>query len=70
VTEDHLAALRAPWCITRFPATESEGGRLMAAAVARHQGEEGGRAQTPPPKHRPGTFYTLAAGSVTVYGKA
>jgi hypothetical protein len=71
VTEDQLAALRDPWFITRLPATYSEGGRMIAEAGARNQGEEvGGLAQTPPPKHRPGTCYKVAEGSVTLYGKA
>ena len=41
----------------------------MAAAVAHNHWEEvGGLAQTPPPKHRPGTFEKVAEGEVTFYG--
>jgi hypothetical protein len=71
VTEANLAALRATWCITRLPATYSECGRRLAEAVARNQwAEGGGLAQTPPTKHRPGTFSKGAEGSVPFYGKA
>jgi transposase len=71
VTEDNLAALRDTWFITRLPATYSECGRMIAEAVARNQWEEVGvLAQTPPTKHRPGTFYKVAEGSVTLYGKS
>jgi hypothetical protein len=39
--------------------------------VAPDQWEEvGGLAQTPPTKPRPGTVYTVAESSVTLYGKA
>src|SRR5262249_19505151 len=66
VTEDRLAALRDPLCITRLPATDSECGRGMAEAVAHNDWEEvGGLAQTPPTQHRPGTFYKVAEGEVT-----
>jgi transposase len=71
VTEDHLAALRDTWFLTRLPATYSECGRIIAEAVARNQWEEVGvLAQTPPTKHRPGTFYKVAEGSVTLYSKS
>jgi transposase len=71
VTEDNLAALRDTWFITRFPATSSECGRVIAEAVAHNRWEEVGvLAQTPPTKHRPGTFDTVAEGGVTLYGKA
>ena len=71
VTEDNLAALRNTLFITRLPATYSECGRVIAEAVARNQWEEVGvLAQTPPTKHRPGTFYKVAESSVTLYGKA
>src|SRR5215467_12441040 len=70
VTEDNLAALRDTWFITRLPATYSECGRMIAEAVARNQWEEVGvLAQTPPTKHRPGTFYKVAERTVTLYGK-
>ena len=70
VTEDNLAALRNTFFITRLPATYSECGRIIAETVARNQWEEvGGLAQTQPTKHRPGTFYKVAEGSVTFYGK-
>jgi transposase len=70
VTEDNLRALRDTFFITRLPATYSECGRLIEETVARNQWEEVGvLAQTPPTKHRPGTFYKVAEGSVTLYGK-
>jgi transposase len=70
VTEDNLAALRDTFFITRLPATYSECGRIIAETVARNQWEEvGGLAQTQPTKHRPGTYYKVAEGSVTLYGK-
>jgi transposase len=70
VTEDNLAALRDTWFITRLPATYSECGRVIEEAVACNQWEEVGvLAQTPPTKHRPGTFYKAAEGGVTLYGK-
>src|SRR5919204_1422685 len=71
VTEDNLSALRDTCFITRLPATYSACGRLIEEAVARNHWEEvGGLAQTPPTKHRPGTCYKVAEGSVTLYGKA
>jgi transposase len=70
VTEDNLAALEDTLFITRLPATYSECERVIAEAVARNQWEEVGvLAQTPPTKHRPGTFYKVAESSVTLYGK-
>ena len=70
VTEDNLTALRDTFFITRLPATYSECGRIIEEAVARNQWEEvGGLAQTQPSKHRPGTFYKVAEGEVTLYGK-
>jgi hypothetical protein len=70
VTEDNLTALGDPLFITRLPATYSECGRVIAEAVARNQWEEVGvLAQTPPTRHRPGTFYKVAESSVTFYGK-
>jgi transposase len=70
VTEDNLAALGDTLFITRLPATYSECGRVIAEAVARNQWEEVGvLAQTPPTKHRPGTFYKVAEDVVTLYGK-
>jgi hypothetical protein len=71
VTEDNLAALGDPLCITRVPATDSACGRVIAEAVAQNRGEEVGvLAQTPPTKHRPGAFYHVAESGVTLYGKA
>jgi transposase len=71
VTEDNLAALRDTLFITRLPATYSECGRVIAEAVAHNDWEEVGvLAQTPPTKHRPGTFYKVAEGEVTLYGKS
>jgi transposase len=70
VTEDNLAALRDTSFITRLPFTYSECGRVIAEAVAYNRWEEVGvLAQTPPTKHRPGTFYKVAEGGVTLYGK-
>jgi transposase len=71
VTEDNLAALGDSLFITRLPATYSECARVIAEAVAHNRWEEVGvLAQTPPTKHRPTTFYQVAEGSVTLYGKA
>jgi transposase len=71
VTEDNLAALGDTLFITRLPATYSECGRVIAEAVAQNRWEEiGVLAQTPPTKHRPGTFYQVAESGVTLYGKA
>jgi transposase len=70
VTEDNLTALGDTLFITRFPATYSVCEQVIGAAVARNRWEEVGvLAQTPPTKHRPGTFYTVAEASVTLYGK-
>jgi transposase len=70
VTEDNLTALRDTFFITRLPATYSECGRIIAETVARNQWEEVGvLAQTQPTKHRPGTCYKVAEGSVTLYGQ-
>jgi hypothetical protein len=70
VTADNLAALGDTLCITRFPATYRECGRVMAEAVARHHWEEVGvLAQTPPPQHRPGPFSKVAEDVVTLDGK-
>jgi transposase len=70
VTEDNLAALRDTLFITRLPSTYSECGRVIAEAVAHNRWEEVGvLAQTQPTKHRPGTFYKVAEGDVTLYGK-
>jgi hypothetical protein len=57
VTAANLAALRDTLCITRWPATDSACGRVIAEAVAQNRGAEVGvLAQTPPTKHRPATF--------------
>src|ERR687884_38865 len=70
VTEDNLAALRDTLFITHLPATYSECGRVIADAVAHNAWEEVGVvAQTPPTQHRPGTFYKVAEGDVTLYNK-
>jgi transposase len=70
VTADNLAALRDTFFITRLPATYSECGRVIAEAVAHNHWEAVGvLAQTPPTKHRPGTFYKVAEGEGTLYGK-
>src|SRR5215831_9757379 len=71
VTEDNLAALGDTLFITRLPATYSECERVIAEAVAHNRWEEvGALSQTPPTKHRPRTFYQVAEGNVTLYGKA
>ena len=70
MTEDNLAALRDTLFITRLPATYSACARIIAEAVAHNHWEMVGvLAQTPPTKHRPGTFYKVAEGEVTLYGK-
>ena len=70
VSEANLAALQNTLFITRLPATYNECGRLIAEAVARNCWQEVGvLAQTEPTKHRPGTFYKVDEGSVTLYGK-
>ena len=71
VTEANLAALEDTLFITRLPATYNACERVIAEAVARNQWEEiGVLAQTPPTKHRPGTFYKVAESRVTLYGKS
>jgi transposase len=71
VTADNLAALGDTLFITRLPATYSECGRVIAAAVAHNHWEEVGvLTQTPPTKRRPGTCYKVAEARVTLYGKA
>jgi transposase len=71
VTEDNLATLGNTLFITRLPATYSACGRAIAEAVAHNQwAEVGVLAQTKPTKHRPGTFYKVAEGSVTLYDTA
>jgi transposase len=71
VTEDNLAALGDTFFITRLPATYSECGRVIAEAVAHNPWEEVGvLAQTPPTKHRPGSFYKVAKRRVTLYGQS
>lgn len=71
VTEDNLTALGDTLFITRLPATYSECGRVIGDAVASEQWQEVGvLAQTSPTKHRPGTFYKVAEGHVSLYGKA
>jgi transposase len=70
VSDDNLMALQNTLFITRLPATSNDCGRIIVEAVARNRGQAVGvLAQTKPTKHRPGTFYTVDAGSVTVYGK-
>jgi transposase len=70
VTEDNLAALGDTLFITRLPATYSACERVIGEAIARNQWEEVGvLAQTPPTKHRPGTYYKVAEDVVTLYGK-
>jgi hypothetical protein len=67
VTADNLAALGDTLFLTRFPATYSECGRVIAAAVSHNRWEEAGvLAQTPPTKHRPGSFYKVAESGVTL----
>ena len=71
VTEDNLAALGDTLFITRLPATYSACERVIEEAIARNHWEEVGVvAQTPPTKHRPGTFYKVAESRVTLYGKS
>src|SRR5262249_13816669 len=69
VTEDNPTALGAPFFTPRPPATNSEWGRVIGEAAAHnHGGEVGVLPQTPPPQHRPVTFYKVAEASVTLYG--
>jgi transposase len=68
VTEENLAALGDTCFISRLPATYSECGRIIQAAVAHDAWEEvGALAQTKPTKKRPGTFYNVYEGAVTLY---
>ena len=56
VTEETLAALGDPLFITRLPATYTECGRLIAAAVAHNTWKDVGvLAHTKPTTHRPAT---------------
>ena len=71
VTEANLAALGDTLFITRLPATYSACGRVITEAIAHNQWEDVGvLAQTKPTRHRPWTFYKVAEGQVTLYGKA
>ena len=66
----YLAGIRHDMRQTTFPATYSECGRVIEEVVARNQWEEVGvLAQTQPTRHRPGTVYKGAEGSITLYGK-
>jgi transposase len=68
VTEENLAALGDTCFISRLPATYSECGRIIQEAVAHDAWEEvGALAQTKPTKKRPGTFYNVYEGAVTLY---
>jgi transposase len=68
VTEENLAALGDTCFISRLPATYSECGRIIREAVAHDAWEEvGALAQTKPTKKRPGTFYNVYEGAVTLY---
>jgi transposase len=68
VTEENLAALGDTFFISRLPATYSECGRIIQEAVAHDAWEEVGvLAQTKPTKKRPGTFYKVYEGAVTLY---
>jgi hypothetical protein len=72
VTEDNLAALGDTLVITRFPATYTECGRIIAEAVAHNTWEECGViASTTPTQHRPvatSKAYKAYEGEVTLYG--
>jgi transposase len=68
VTEENLAALGDTCFISRLPATYGECGRIIQEAVAHDAWEEvGALAQTKPTKKRPGTFYNVYEGAVTLY---
>ena len=70
VTEDNLTALGDTLFITRLPAPYSACEQVIGETVAHNRWEEVGvLAQTPPTKHRPGTFYKVAEASVPLYGK-
>jgi transposase len=67
VTEENLAALGDTCFVSRLPATSSACGRIIQAAVAHDAWEEVGvLAQTQPTKTRPGTFYHVYEGAVTL----
>ena len=69
VTEDHLAALGDPLCLTRFPAPYNDCGRIIAEAVAHNTWEECGViASTKPTPRRPATTSQAYEGEVTLYG--
>ncbi len=69
VTEDQRAALGDTRCSRRLPATDHEGGRSIAEAVAAHPWEAVGvLAHTQPTKHRPVTSDKAYAGASILYG--
>jgi hypothetical protein len=69
VTEDNLAALGDPVCISPLPATSQACGRSMAEAVAANPwAEVGVLAHTKPTTHRPVTSYKAYAGEVPLSG--
>jgi transposase len=71
VTEANLAALGDTLCITRFPATSNECGRLITEAVAHNTWDEVGvLAHTQPTRQRPVTSYKAYESHVTLYGTA
>jgi len=72
VTEANWAQLgERTLFISRLPATYHEHERVIRAAIEADDWQELGRiAQTAPTKHRPGAYYRLHEGSVTIDGKA
>ena len=69
MTEDNLAALGDTLCISRFPATSNECGRLIAETVAYHPWTAVGvLAHTKPTMHRPAASYKVYEGQVMLYG--
>ena len=70
VTADHLAALGNTLFISRVPATDTEGERVIQEAVARDGWEDIGiLAATRATKQRPATCAKAAEGEVALYGK-
>jgi hypothetical protein len=67
VTADHLAALGNTLVISRLPATDTAGARVIHEAVARAGGEDIGLlATTRATKHRPATGSTASEGEVAL----
>ena len=69
VTEENLAAVGDTLFISRLPATYNACGRVIQEAMAQDAWDEVGvLAQTQPTQNRPGAFYKISEGEVTLYG--